>query len=107
MRDLRQIRGERVDIFLREADCLSRLLAAGLHRSFPRHHDYELGTEVGEDVGARLPKAIAVCQQHHNGRNAPCHPEHRECSAAPVVAHRGVGFLKQIANHKEPLSKPF
>ena len=100
MRDLRQIGGERVDIFQGETDLHSRLLPARLHGSFARNNDHQLGPEVSEDVGAGLPKSIAIGQQHDNRGNPPRHAEHSQRRAPAVVAHRVIGLLKQIANHR-------
>ena len=82
----------------------SRLLATGLHGSRARHHDDELGAEVGEDVGAGPAETVAIGQQHDDRGNAPGHAQHGERGAAPIVAHGSIGFLKQITKH---VASPF
>src|SRR3954451_1908871 len=107
VRDLRQIRGKRIHIFLGEPNLHSRLLTARLHGSFSRHNNDELRPEVRENIRAGLPKAVAVSQQHDDGRNAPRHAQHSQRRASPVVTHRVISFLQQIANHSiTPAVKP-
>src|SRR6266478_10117688 len=50
--DLGKVGGKRLNIILRKADEVSRLLTTSLHGSTARHHDDQLGPEIRKDVGA-------------------------------------------------------
>src|SRR5207248_2103326 len=100
MGNLREIGGEDVDIFKRQAQLLACLLAASLHRGTSGNHDHQLSSEIGEDVGAGLAEPVTISQQHDNGSDAPRHTKYGQGGAAPVVPHGIVSFLEQIPNHR-------
>src|SRR5207302_5602435 len=54
MGDLGKVGGKRFYILLSKADEDSRFLTPGLHGGTARHHNDELGAEIGKDVGAGL-----------------------------------------------------
>ncbi len=99
MRDLREVRGKQIDIVHGEADLRTGLLSTRLHGTAARNQNHQLGAEVGEDVGARLAKTVAVGQEHDDRGNAPRHAQHGQCRASAIVPHSSVGFLKQVAKH--------
>src|SRR5579871_4407064 len=55
--NLRKICGERIQVFLREADVDTGFLPTGSHRSLARNHDAQLRTEIREDIRTGLPES--------------------------------------------------
>ena len=103
IRDLGKIGGKRVHVIEREARENPGFLTARLHRSPARNDNHQLGTEIRENVGAGLAEAVAVGEQHDDRSDAPRHAQHGERRAAPVIAHGGIGFPKQILKHKKSI----
>jgi hypothetical protein len=99
MADLGKVRTEDVNIVLGEADLDSRFLPAGLHAGLAGNDDDDLGPEIGKDIVNGLAKTIAISEQHDHGGNSPAHAQHGQRRAAPIMAHGGVRFLKQVAEH--------
>ena len=97
--DLGDVGAEQINVVERDAEGQTGLLATGLHGRAAGDHDHEFGAKIPEDIGDGDAETIAVGEQHDDGGDAPGHAQHGERGTAPVVAHRVVGFVEQVADH--------
>ena len=52
--------------------------------------------KFASDVLDGVAKSVAVGKKHDHGGDAPSHAQHGERGAAPVMAHRVIGFLEEV-----------